>query len=114
MDLVDCQFTCIYGKEDAQSYTKKVLDMCYDLVSQYQAIQSKEDDLDSSSDFSCVDEDANLLSDYDIIFQSKKVAEVGQARKQSWICIWMRKFYQEMLILICCLGGRQIHSNILH
>ncbi|KAL5573273.1 hypothetical protein UlMin_022870 [Ulmus minor] len=66
MDLVDFQFTRVYGKEEAQSYTKKVLDMCYDLVAQYQTIQSKEDDLDSSLDLSCVDEDADPLSDYDM------------------------------------------------
>ncbi|KAL5571469.1 hypothetical protein UlMin_021066 [Ulmus minor] len=102
MDLVDFQFTRIYGKEEAQSYTKKYW-ICVTtwFHINYQAIQSKEDDLDSSSDFSCVDEDVDPLSDYDMYISiNKKEAEVGQARKQSWICIWMRKFYQEMLILI--------------
>ncbi len=81
MDLVDFQFTRIYGKEEAQSYTKKVLDMCYDLVSQYQAIQSKEDDLDSSSNFSCVDEDADPLSDYDMHISIKKRSRSGTTKK---------------------------------
>ncbi|KAL5562183.1 hypothetical protein UlMin_031930 [Ulmus minor] len=81
MDLVDFQFTRIYGKEEAQSYSKKVLDMCYDLVSQYQAIQSKEDDLDSFSNFSCVDEDVDPLSDYDMYISIKKRSRSGPSKK---------------------------------
>ncbi|KAL5562321.1 hypothetical protein UlMin_032068 [Ulmus minor] len=81
MDLVDFQFTRICGKEEAQSCSKKVLDMCYDLVSQYQAIQSKEDDLDFSSDFSCVDEDVDPLSDYDMYISIKKRSRSGTSKK---------------------------------
>ncbi|KAL5548378.1 hypothetical protein UlMin_003609 [Ulmus minor] len=81
MDLVDFQFTRIYGKEKAQSYSKKVLDMCYDLVSQYQAIQSNKDDLDSFSDFSCIDEDVDPLSDYDMYISIKKRSRSGTSKK---------------------------------
>ncbi|CAI8587827.1 unnamed protein product [Vicia faba] len=102
MELLEYYYEKLYEQDSFEQF-KRIQQLCYDLIIDYQLKLNQENYGDSPMlESSQMANDG--LDDYDAYVRKKKKLELHML-KQNWIIIWKRKFYREVLILIFYCGG---------